>query len=41
MVVVGWVFYYREVEVQGLEQVSISIKLGDDLWVIDHYRLYM
>ena len=25
---------------RGLEQVGVGIKVGDDLWVTDYYRLY-
>jgi Zn-dependent membrane protease YugP len=31
------VLYCGEVEVQGLEQVRVGIRIGDDLWITDHY----
>jgi hypothetical protein len=32
--------YCEEVGVQGLEQVSVGIRVGDDLWITDHYGFH-
>jgi len=34
------VLFSGEVEVQGLEQVGVGIRIGDDLWITDHYGLH-
>jgi tyrosyl-DNA phosphodiesterase 2 len=34
------VLYCGEVEVQGLEQVGVGIRIGDELWITDHYGLH-
>ena len=34
------VLYCGEVKVRGLERVGVGVKLGDELWVTDHYGLH-
>jgi hypothetical protein len=36
----GTMLYCGGVDVRGLEQVGVGVKVGNELWVTDHYGLH-